>query len=95
MPDNIELFSPPRSPCAFCIRAAPLLNSQQAAPTASIGQAPARIVPPPPNYRFPDSQGYVYTAEWHLITAGTAVVRMETAGSERKVVAYRRIAGSR
>jgi hypothetical protein len=72
---------------AFCLQATPFLNSQQAASTASFGQAPARIVPPPPNYRFPDLQGYVYTAEWHLITAGTAVVRMETAGSERKVVA--------
>ena len=71
----------------LCFRLTPFLNSQQAAPTASIGQAPVRIVPPPPNYRFPAFQAYVYTAEWHLITAGTAVVRMETACSERKVVA--------
>lgn len=71
----------------FGVRQAPFSHSQQVAPTATIGEAPARIVPPPPNYRFPDLQSYVYTAEWHLITAGTAVVRMEPAGSERKVVA--------
>lgn len=40
-----------------------------------------------PSYPFPDAQSYVYAAEWHLITAGTATVRMEAAGNERKVVA--------
>jgi hypothetical protein len=71
---------------AFCLPVTSL-NSQSAAPAASIGKDPARIVPPPPNYRFPDLQSYVYTAEWHMITAGTAVVRMETSGTERKVTA--------
>jgi hypothetical protein len=60
---------------------------QQPPPTASIGAAPAQITPPPPNYPFPDGRGYVYVAEWHLITAGTGVVRMEAAGSQRKVTA--------
>ena len=64
-----------------------VLCSQQAAPTASIGQTPKEITPPRPNYPFPDGQGYVYSAEWHLITAGTGVVKMETAGGERKVTA--------
>jgi Protein of unknown function (DUF3108) len=64
-----------------------VLYDQQTPPTASVSQASARIVPPPPNYRFPDTQSYVYAAEWHLITAGTGVVRMETAGNERKVIA--------
>lgn len=61
--------------------------SEQAPPPASIGRAPARIVPPPHNYPFPDGQHYVYAAEWHLITAGTGVVTMEAAGNERKVTA--------
>ena len=60
---------------------------QQGPPTASIGPAPKEIVPPRPNYPFPDGQSYVYVAEWHLISAGTGVVRMETAGNERKVIA--------
>jgi hypothetical protein len=61
--------------------------SEQAPPPASIGPAPARIVPPPPNYPFPDGQRYVYSAEWHLITAGSGVVKMESAGNERRVTA--------
>lgn len=64
-----------------------VLLSQQAAPAASIGQPAKEIVPPRANYAFPDGQGYIYSAEWHLITAGTAVVKMETAGNERKVTA--------
>lgn len=65
----------------------PTLSGQQGSPTASVGRAPARITPPQADYRFPDEQSYVYTAEWHMITAGTGVVRMEVAGSERKVIA--------
>ena len=63
--------------------------AQQAQPTATltIGPAPAQIAPPRPNYPFPDGQSYVYSAEWHLITAGTGIVRMEAAGNERKVTA--------
>ncbi len=59
----------------------------QLAPTASVGAAPARILPPPPNYLFPDGQGYVYSTEWHMITAGTGVVRMQVAGDHRVVTA--------
>jgi hypothetical protein len=62
------------------------LPGQQGPPTATIGPA-VRIEPPRPNYPFPDGQSYVYSAEWHLIPAGTGVVRMEVAGNERKVSA--------
>jgi len=55
--------------------------------TATIGATPAKIEPPRPNYPFPDALTYVYSAEWHLITAGTATVRMDVAGNERKVTA--------
>ena len=58
------------------------LSAQQAPPpTDTIGAAPVQIAPPRPNYPFPDGRGYVFSAEWHLITAGTAVVRMEAAGN--------------
>ncbi len=53
----------------------------------SVSSASGHIAPPPPNYHFPDAQGFVYTAEWHLITAGMGTVRMDAAGSERKVTA--------
>jgi len=71
----------------LCCQSTNVLYGQENTPTASIGQAHPQIVPPPPNYRFPDSQSYVYAAEWHLITAGTGVVRMEADGNERKVTA--------
>jgi hypothetical protein len=69
------------------LMAAIWLTAQQVPSTDSIGPAAAQIASPRPNYPFPDGQSYVYSAEWHLITAGTAVVRMEVAGIERKVIA--------
>jgi hypothetical protein len=71
-----------------------LLGAQQAAPPASIGPASAQVTPPRPNYPFPDGLGYVYSAEWHLITAGTAVVRMESSGNDRKVRATAESSGA-
>jgi hypothetical protein len=63
-------------------------------PTAEVSAAPAtRILPVPANYRFPDGQSYVYAVEWHLFNAGSAVVRMEAAGQERKVTAVADSAG--
>ncbi len=59
-----------------------------------MGAAPVQIVAPPPSYAFPDGRAYVYSAEWHLITAGTAVVKMEAAGAERKVTATAESAGA-
>ncbi len=65
---------------------AALLFAQQS-PPASFSAAPTQVIPPPPNYLFPDGHGYVYAAEWHLIAAGTGLVKMETAGNERLVTA--------
>jgi hypothetical protein len=53
----------------------------------------ARILSPPPTYTFPDGQAYVYTAEWHLFTAGTSTVRIEPVGNERRVSAIADSAG--
>jgi Protein of unknown function (DUF3108) len=61
--------------------------AQQGLPTASVGAAHPQVTPPPPNYTFPDGQAYVYGAEWHFLTAGTGIVRMEAAGKERKITA--------
>jgi Protein of unknown function (DUF3108) len=55
-------------------------------PTATIGPT-AHILAPGPNYRFPEGQAYVFTVEWHLFTAGTATVRLDSAGPEKKVTA--------
>ena len=74
---------------------ATMLSAQQSPPTATttIGPAPVQIVPPPRNYPFPDGRTYVYSVEWHLITAGTAVMKMETT-SERKVTASAESSGA-
>jgi hypothetical protein len=61
-----------------------MLAQQQ--PTATIGPL-AQIVAPPSSHRYPDGQAYVFAVEWHLFTAGTATVRMDTAGAEQKVTA--------
>src|SRR5271167_1852262 len=68
--------------------------TQPTPPTSTIGPARAQIAPPRPNYPFPDGRGYVYSSEWHLITAGTGVVRMEVAGNERKVIASAESSGA-
>jgi Protein of unknown function (DUF3108) len=84
------------APAGFlCFLIAPL-SPQQPGPAASVGPAPQHtaIEPPRPNYPFPDARSYVYSAEWHLITAGTGVVRMDVTGNERKVTATAESAGA-
>src|SRR5271154_1799490 len=76
------------------ILAAAISTAQQAPPMATIGPAPVQVAPPRPNYPFPDGRSYVYAAEWHLITAGTAVVKMDAAGDERKVTASAESSGA-
>lgn len=38
----------------------------------------ARILPPSQHYRFPAHQMYFYNAEWHLLSAGTATLAMQS-----------------
>lgn len=40
---------------------------------------------PPPGYKFPNGQVLTYAADWHLFTAGTAVLKMEPEGPLQKV----------
>jgi hypothetical protein len=61
--------------------------AQQGLPSASFGSARPEVMPPPLNYKFPDGQAYVYSAEWHFLTAGTSIVRMEAGGTEREIIA--------
>jgi uncharacterized protein DUF3108 len=54
--------------------------------TSSVSADPiAKIISPPPGYRFPDGQTYVYSVEWRLFTAGTAQVTMEPVGTNQRV----------
>jgi hypothetical protein len=84
----------PAAVLAAAVLAAAVVSAQQAPPTATIGPAPAEISAPRPNYPFPDGRSYVYSAEWHLITAGTGIVRMEVAGNEPKVTASAESSGA-
>jgi len=55
-------------------------------PSVSAGPA-AEIIPPPPQYRFPDGQTYVYGVEWHVFNAGTTRVTLRDDGSAQHVTA--------
>jgi hypothetical protein len=84
---------PARKTAKFCLllvlvlpAALPGQIGQTASPVSTIGPM-AHITPPPANHRFPNGQAYVFSVEWHLFTAGTAVVRMDSTGTEQKVTA--------
>ncbi|MGH9569660.1 MAG: DUF3108 domain-containing protein [Candidatus Angelobacter sp.] len=65
-------------------------QTRPAAQPRSSGQAvlsAPSITGPPPGYRFPVGQTYVYAAQWRIFDAGTATLRMEQAGAENRVVA--------
>jgi hypothetical protein len=59
----------------------PLQQNDHASPLASQPQ----IVPPPPNYRFPNDKTLVFTAEWHVFTAGTATIKLQADGALEKL----------
>jgi hypothetical protein len=74
-------------------------QSQPAAPSnapplSTISAAPsARVVPPPPNYAYPNGQTYVYSVEWHLFNAGTASVKLGLDAGQQHVTAIANSAG--
>jgi hypothetical protein len=70
----------------FLGHAAQSQSTQGNIPTISAAPA-AQVLPPPPNYRFPDGQTYVYAVEWHMLTAGTAKVTLQNEGAEQHVIA--------
>lgn len=63
-------------------------------PLPTISAAPStRIVPPPPNYAYPNGQTYVYGVEWHLFNAGTARVTLGLDAGQQHVTAIANSAG--
>jgi hypothetical protein len=62
-------------------------------PLPTIGAASARVIPPPPNYGFPNGQTYVYEVEWHLFNAGTARVTLGLDNGQQHVNAVADSAG--
>ena len=74
--------------------AAPANPPQSQVPIAVISSGnPGQIVPPPPNYRYPNGQTYVYSVEWHLFNAGTSKVTIDSTGGQEHVTAIADSAG--
>jgi hypothetical protein len=78
----------------ICISAtlyATLASAQAPSPPAqrraqSVAAAPeSQILPPRQGYQFPNGQTLVYSAEWHLINAGTATLKMESVGGQQRI----------
>jgi hypothetical protein len=72
-------------PCVWLGLPLSARNQQRPIPT-TIGPA-SQILPPPPNYKFPNNQTYVLAVEWHFFNAGVARVRMDSVGGQQKVSA--------
>jgi hypothetical protein len=73
---------------------APSNPPQSQAPIAVISSGtPGQIVPPPPNYHYPNGQTYVYSVEWHLFNAGTSKVTIDSTGGQEHVTAIADSAG--
>ena len=82
------------------LAAVTLLHAQTISPTVKQSSIPivntapaAKMIPPPPGYRFPNGQTYIYSVEWRMFTAGTAKVTMEPAGANQRVTAIEDSAG--
>jgi hypothetical protein len=57
-------------------------SAAQTAATANIQAAvEPRIIPPSLNYQFSNGKKFVYTVEWHSLSAGTATMRFDVDGS--------------
>ena len=57
-----------------------------AAPSAAPAR-PAQVQPPPAAYKLPSGQTFTYDVDWRLFNAGTATIRVESAGREQRIVA--------
>lgn len=69
---------------AFPLVAGSAEPQRASVPTDTIGPA-AFIRPAPEGYRFPNGMIAHYDAEWRLLKAGTATMRLDAAGPEQRV----------
>ena len=60
--------------CAVILITGSAIAQIKASPLATKPASVSRIVPPPPSFRFPEGQNFVYSVQWHLLNAGTATV---------------------
>lgn len=62
--------------------------------TAEVPTPSSHIAPPSPSYQFPNGKKFLYTVEWHSLTAGTATMRIDLDGSEEKLTATATTSGA-
>src|SRR5258707_6764607 len=60
-------------------------DPQQQNDQAAFRASQVQIVPPAANYHFPNGKTLVFTAEWHVFTAGTATIKLEPEGAFEKL----------
>lgn len=56
--------------------------------------ASTRITPPPATYKFPLNQTLRYAVDWRVFSAGSATLRMESAGREHRVLGTANASGA-
>jgi hypothetical protein len=61
--------------------------ASQAAATPAPPAPGAHILPPPPDHRFPVGQSLQYSVDWRVFGAGTATIRLESAGRDLRILA--------
>ena len=61
-------------------------SAPSASPPTAIIESAARIQPPPDGYNFSNGRNFVYSAEWRLFNAGTAILHTEVKGPEAQIV---------
>jgi Protein of unknown function (DUF3108) len=49
-------------------------------------ESASHVQPPPPGYKFPTGQNYIFSGEWRLFNAGTATLHFENTGSDNHIV---------
>jgi uncharacterized protein DUF3108 len=60
----------------------------------TIGAAPdSQILPPRQGYHFPNGETWVFSAEWHMINAGTATLKMDSVNGQQRIGARADSAG--
>jgi Protein of unknown function (DUF3108) len=67
--------------------------SSASAQTKAAAAPVSHIVAPPAGYHFLEGTNYTYSVEWHFITAGIATIHVESAGTEKHVLASADSAG--
>ena len=73
--------------CGLAVaQATPAKNQPRPESVSAVPES--QILPPRQAYHFPNGQKYVFSAEWHLINAGTATLKMEAVGAQQRVTVH-------